>query len=132
MKKWIIFFASFIFVIAICFSSYLYLYRAEFASNALSKLYGTPVKIQKIRVTQNDIEFQNVTVFNPSEYILQPALQINKVFLKMTPLDALSSIFAEEPITIKKVRISDPQITIETQDSKNNWKKLLLPSVLSA
>lgn len=128
MKKWILFFASFAFGVVICFCSYVYLYRAEFTSAALTKMYGTPVKVSKIRVTSTDIELQNVTVYNPSEYTMQPALSVAKISVKITPRDILVALLGYRQVNIRKVSIVDPLIGIEMinkQGTENNWVPLL-------
>lgn len=127
MKKWILFFTSFALVVAICFLSYLYLYRAEFTSTALSKLYGVPVKVARIRVTAKDIELQNITIYNPTEYAAQPASTIAKVMVKMTPLDVATSFLGFDT-TIRKITVVDPTVCIEMTNetgSESNWKTIL-------
>ncbi len=126
MKKWLFFFAAFALVIALSFSSYLYLYRAEFTSATLSKVFGSPVKISKIRVTSRDIELHDLEVYSPHEFTMQPALSVEKIKLKITPLDALKGLFALWPIEIDKVALLDPRFSIECRDStQNNWQTLL-------
>lgn len=125
MKKWILFFLAFALAVIICFSAYLYLYRAEFVSAELSKLYGTPVKVARIRVTSKDIELQALTVYNPTEFAMQPALYVDKVMLKMSPADVVASLFGYSQ-TIRKICIVDPVVGIEIREGADyNWTKLL-------
>ncbi|MCE5295178.1 MAG: hypothetical protein LLF94_11275 [Chlamydiales bacterium] len=127
MKKWILFLAAFALFICICFFSYLYLHRAEFCSQSLSNLYGTPVKVARVVVTKDFIELQNVSVYNHTQYVMQPALTISKITLKVSPLDALKSLFGR-PITVRKANIEDAKFSIEMTNfdgSENNWVNLL-------
>lgn len=125
MKKWILFFLAFALAVCICFSAYLYLYRAEFVSAELSKLYGTPVKVARIRVTSKDIELQSLTVYNPTDFAMQPALYVEKVMLKMSPADVVASLFGYSQI-IRKICIVDPVVGIEIrQGQEHNWTQLL-------
>ncbi len=128
MKKWLIFFSAFALVVTICFSSYVYLYRAEFTSAALSKMYGTPVKINRIRVTSTDIELHNVTVYNPSQYSLQPALSLSKVSIKMTPADMIEALIGLTPANIRRISVKDPLVGIELTNAEgttSNWKDIV-------
>ncbi len=128
MKKWILFLSTFAVIIFTCFGSYIYLYRAEFTSTALSNLYGTPVKVSKIKVTKEAIELQNITVYNPSEYTMQPALHIPKIAVKVTPIKAALSLLGYSPITIRKISVVDAELGIEvpnTKELETNWIKLL-------
>ncbi len=125
MKKWLLFFAAFALALGICYGSYLYLYRAEFTSHILSKIYKTPVKVERIRVTSSDLEFQNIEIFNPTEYASQPALEIAKVKVKIPIYSTLFALLDITPFSIRKVTISDPTLTYETVDGKANWNELL-------
>lgn len=124
MKKWLIFFSAFLFVVFVSFSSYLYLYRAEFTATALSRLFGTPVQLANIRVTAKDIELQRLVVYNPPEYAMQPALSIKKTMLKMSPLQVVGYFLGFHP-TIRRIEIIDSTIAIDETDPETNWNKLL-------
>ncbi len=125
MKKWFIFFAAFGCALAICYASYLYLYRAEFTSQILTKIYKTPVKVDRIRVTSSDLEFQNIEIYNPTEYATQPALQISKVKIKIPIYSTLFALLDITPFSVRKVSIIDPTVSYETIGDKNNWSELL-------
>ncbi|MBS0634600.1 MAG: hypothetical protein JSR37_03965 [Verrucomicrobia bacterium] len=124
MKKWLIFFSTFLFAIVVSFTSYLYLYRAEFTAQALSRLYGTPVQIANIRVTGKDIELQRLVLYNPPEYTMQPALTIKRVMLKMTPLQAVGYFFGITP-NIRRIEIIDSTIAIDETHPETNWNTFL-------
>lgn len=117
MNKWILFFSTFILTIALSFAAYLYLYRAEFTSLALSRLYGVPVEVAKVRVTAKDLEFQKITISSPNNS--QPALTARKVKVKITPIYALFAMIGFTPTELEKVTIQDPSITLEP------WQDLL-------
>ena len=124
MKKWIIFFATFFLIVLICFFSYVYLYRAEFTSYALSRLYGTSVNTSKIRVTGSKLDLFDFTIYNDIKYTMQPALSVAKVVVKITPKQMFKAIFGISPIEISKVKFVDPLVAIEFMDT-NNWAELL-------
>ena len=127
MKKWILFLASFALFICICFFSYLYLHRAEFCSHSLSNLFGTPVKVARVVVRKDLVELQNVSVYNQTQYVMQPALTVARISLRVSFLDALKSLFGFS-VTVRKVHVEDAKFSIEmtnAEGSENNWVNLL-------
>lgn len=128
MRKWLVFFSTFAFVIGLSFCSYVYYYRADFVANSLKNLYGFPVKVAKMRVAKSGIKLLDVVVYNPSEFILQPALSIHSVEIKMTPAELFAAVCGIRSAHIRKINIVDPLVNIEILNANsrdNNWAKIL-------
>jgi hypothetical protein len=128
MKKWLFFFLTFALLIIICFSSYLYFYRADFLSIALTRLYGTPVKVSKVHLSKHGIKLQNVILYNPTEFTLQPALTAVAIEVKMDLSELPACLIGYRPVVIHKLNVIDPHFGIEMQNAhgtQNNWVVLL-------
>jgi len=128
MRKWIVFFLAFALLIGVSFSSYLFFYRAEFVSNSLGRLYGVPVKVSKVRISKSGIKLLNVVVYNPSEFVLQPALSIACIDVRMQPKELFTLLLSSQPCVLKKIRIVDPLVGIEMLNpngTDNNWIRIL-------
>jgi hypothetical protein len=128
MKKWLFFFFSFAMLILVSFTTYVYMYRAEFLSNALTKLYGTPVRVAKVHLSKRGLKLQQITLFNPPEYIQQPAATAETIDIKMAPDELIAAIFGYRPVKIRKIAIHDPHFSIILQNGSphdNNWTKII-------
>lgn len=128
MRKWITFFSAFALLIVISFSSYIYFYRAEFLATSLSRLYGVPVKVSKVRLSKSGVKLFNVVVYNPSDYVLQPALSIACVDVKIKPTELVSLLLTSQPATLRKITLIDPLVGIEMKNptgTENNWINIL-------
>lgn len=126
MKKWLIFFFSFTLLVLVSFCSYLYLYRAEFLSSSLTRMYGTPVKVAKVHVSKRGFKLQQVEIFSPTEFTMQPAASIKNIEVRMALSELFPLLFGYRSVEIRSIAIEDPYFAIETHDALQfNWTQIL-------
>lgn len=128
MKKMCLFILFFILLIFGSFISYLYIYRSELSSEALSRALSTPVTIEKISFSKNGVSLEKVTVKNPKECSLQPAFSAQAIEISMSWQEIIAAFFSNRRIEIDEIRIEKPFVGIELfkpDGSESNWKFLI-------
>src|ERR1700737_2218187 len=113
MKKWCLFFVLFIVLVVGSYASYLYAYRAEFLSTALSKLFEAPVEIKAITCSSDGITLHKVVVYNPKGSTIQTAFSTPVITITTDWKDALAALFGTRTATLNEIRIEQPLFGIE-------------------
>jgi len=130
MKRWILFSLAFIIVIATSFLSYLYIHRAEFLSQAITKAIDTPVHIKEIAFTHNGLALEDIRIENPTGTKVKNALTVHKLKVKLNFINLLKELtgFGAGKIEITEIKIDKPKMIVELfsiGSSDNNWKKIV-------
>lgn len=130
MSKWTLFFLLFICTIFCTFTSYIYTYRTDFLSHALSRELRVQVKMKSVDFSEQGLKVKGVRIHNPTDCALKSALEVDKVTIKMDWFELFKAItgIRSQKIVIKQVKIEKPEMHIEffskeTQD--NNWTRIL-------
>lgn len=129
MLKWIFFSLAFLLCIFIIFATYLYIYRAPFISNMLTKIVGTQVMIKEIDISKQGLKAHDVRVANLSGALFKNAFRVKTIDVQITPAQLVQAIIGStHPVTIEKIEITHPAISVELFNaigSDNNWKRII-------
>lgn len=129
MKNWLLIFSLFIGFILLALGCYIYMFSGEIMSTPISRLFGTPVKIEKAEFTKSGIIFKNVVVYNPPQSALPAAFSAMSIEVQMTKKELVDAlVFGSQIGHVKKITIDKPVFGIEVFDAsgeKNNWIILL-------
>lgn len=129
-KRWVLFFFLFVLLISLSYVSYVYHYRAEFASLEFSKSLNTPVKIKSIDFSKNGLVIKGLRIQNPRGCTQKIAFQANQVDIKIGIQELLKALsgYQAQKIVIERIKINKPEMDIELfteTGSDTNWKRLL-------
>lgn len=130
MKRWILFFVLFALIVLGSFTSYLYLYRAEFIANSLSKTLGVPVKIKAVDISSNGLVIQKLTISNPRGCAIPKAFSASrlKIDANMTDLFLSGIGLSSKEIVIPQIVVDSPIISLEVLSllgRESNWSALV-------
>ncbi len=128
MKKWLLFFFCFTLFIFVIFLTYLYTYRAEFASTYLSRSFKVQAKIEKINITSDAIILKNVTLFNPHGYLEKKAFHAKRIVLHMSMNELIACFFTFRDTKISQISVYSPLfhiVTLYESSDESNWSVML-------
>jgi hypothetical protein len=130
MRRWILFCVVFAVAIGAGFAGYLFVYRAEFLSLAITKAIDTPVYIKRVDFSMNGLTLQGLRIENPAGNTVKNALTVNKLKVKINVIDLLKELtgIGGDKIVIDEIKIDKPKMNVELYSlgsSDNNWKKIV-------
>lgn len=130
MGRWVIFILSFVLLVIVSFTSYLYIYRADFLSLALTRALETKVHLKAVTLSRHGLYIKSLQIENPPGSKVKKGFSAHDVKIKMRYLELLKAITGvmSNKITIDAIVIEKPTLRMEIYDlngADNSLKRLI-------